>query len=126
LAERDRRVTVTGTVPNVLAELQNADLFVAPMRNSAGIKIKLLQAMAVGLPILATPECATAFGSPPPGMLVAETPEQFARSIERLLSSSDQRLAQGLAGREFVLNGWSWSTRTQMLLEFLARVGESK
>jgi len=126
LAERDLRVTVTGTVPDVLAELHNADVFVAPMQNSAGIKIKLLQAMAVGLAVVATPECATAFGSPPPGMLVGQTPEQIAALIERLLKNPDERRAQGSAGREFVLNGWSWSSRTQTLLEFVARESDSE
>lgn len=123
LAERDRRVTITGTVPDVLAELHAADVFVAPMRNSAGIKIKLLQAMAVGLPVVATPECATAFSSPPPGMLVGKTPAQLAASIEDLADRPKERAELGRAGREFVLNGWSWTSRTQTLLEFLARNG---
>lgn len=48
-------ITVTGRVPDMLPYLQQAAVFVSPLRLGAGIKNKVLEALAVGLPVVGTP-----------------------------------------------------------------------
>ena len=50
-------VTVTGTVPDVRPYLQHADVVVAPLRVARGVQNKILEAMAMGKPVVATNAC---------------------------------------------------------------------
>ena len=52
------RVTVTGTVPDVRPYLKHAAAVVAPLRLARGIQNKVLEAMAMGMPVVASQECA--------------------------------------------------------------------
>jgi glycosyltransferase involved in cell wall biosynthesis len=68
-----------------------ARVFVAPTRYAAGIPLKLLEAASFGVPIVCTPLLARQLGwSPGVELLVAESPEQFARDIESLFVDDDK------------------------------------
>lgn len=121
LARRDPRVVVTGTVPDMGNEYRSADIFVAPMVETAGIKIKLLQAMATGLPIIATRCCMEAFPRPPQSMIVAESAAEFALEITSLVKNAARRQLLGAANRRFVESDWSWESRAVALVDFVRR-----
>jgi glycosyltransferase involved in cell wall biosynthesis len=53
-------VVVTGTVPDVRPYLQHAAVVVAPLRLARGVQNKILEAMAMGRPVVASASCATA------------------------------------------------------------------
>lgn len=105
-------VIVTGTVPDVRPYLQHADAVVAPLRVARGIQNKILEAMAMGKPVVTVPGCADAIGAgPEQGLLRATSPQEFAHALQGLLESPDRRAAQGSAARDFVLQGHSWQAQ---------------
>jgi glycosyltransferase involved in cell wall biosynthesis len=121
LGRLDRRVRVTGAVDSVRRYLQDCDIFVAPMVRSAGIKIKIVQAMAMGLPVVATGECAAAFSDAPGGMVIADSADDFSAAIDRLAGDHAARSALGQEARRYVELGWSWEERGRGFAEIVAQ-----
>jgi glycosyltransferase involved in cell wall biosynthesis len=114
------RVIVTGEVHDIAAEYRAADIFVAPMPPSAGMKNKILEAMACGLPVVASPDAAIGFGVVPPGVLIGDTDAKIAEHIGNLLENRSLRYELGAAAREFVLRHHRWVSRTQRLVGLLS------
>jgi glycosyltransferase involved in cell wall biosynthesis len=81
---RAERVSMIGYVEDPVALLSRAAVAVAPLRMGAGIKIKVVEALAAGLPTVATPIGAEGV-RPSPLLTVADSASDFARAcIERL------------------------------------------
>lgn len=121
-AARDSRVEVTGSVEDMGAEYRRAAVFAAPIVSGAGFRNKLLEAMASGLPIVATSLAVEGFGATPPGVVVADEPGSFAARLMELLADGPRRATLARAARAFVESGWSWEQRTARLLA-MARGG---
>ncbi|MCO6419786.1 TIGR03087 family PEP-CTERM/XrtA system glycosyltransferase [Siccirubricoccus sp. KC 17139] len=101
-------VTVTGTVPDVRPYLAHAACAVAPLRIARGIQNKVLEAMAMARPVVATPEAheglrATAGRD----LLVAVGEDAFAAAIAAVLAGAHPGL--GAAGRAAVMAGHDWA-----------------
>jgi polysaccharide biosynthesis protein PslH len=103
-------VTVTGEVPDIRPWLVGCHVFAAPMSSGTGIKNKLLEAMACGLPCVASPLALQGLEVEHGRHLaVAEGPEATAVAIGRLL---DDPVLAGRLGREarsYVERHHSWS-----------------
>ncbi|MFN3469680.1 MAG: TIGR03087 family PEP-CTERM/XrtA system glycosyltransferase [Novosphingobium sp.] len=100
---------VTGAVPDVRPWLAGADLVVAPLMIARGVQNKVLEAMAMARPVLATPAAAT--GIPArhdEQIVVAEGAEGLAQEAIRLLRDRTLADAIGRAARGFVLKECSW------------------
>jgi glycosyltransferase involved in cell wall biosynthesis len=121
-AKGDPRIVVTGTVPDMAAEYRDADLFVAPMISASGMKIKILQAFASGLPVVTSRLGVESFGQEVPGVVLAESAAEMAAAIDRLVADSSYGEALGAAARTFIMNGWSWSARTRRLLTIIQEI----
>ena len=109
-------VHVTGSVDDVRVHVLRSQVFVCPLRFGAGIKNKILAAMAMGRPVVATPISLHGIDAKPEiEVLIGDTPEQFAAQISRLLE--DDALAEniGEAGRRLVLERYSWRGRAEAL-----------
>jgi len=96
------RVMFHGYVDDVTEWLAKADMFVAPLRWGGGTKVKLLAAMASGLPIITT-RCGAEglFLEDERSARVAEAPAEFAAAIEQLGDQPD--LAASLAANAFAI-----------------------
>jgi sugar transferase (PEP-CTERM/EpsH1 system associated) len=102
-------VDVTGTVPDVRPYLQHAAVVVAPLRLARGIQNKILEAMAMGRPVVASRACAEAINAQPGADLVdAEDADAFVRQVDSLLREPARAAAIGHAGRQRVLRDYSW------------------
>ena len=120
LAQADPRVRVTGGVEDIVSEYRNADVFVAPLPFSYGMKTKVLEAMSCGLPVVASPEGCSGFeGGTPPGILVGNSSEEIAALITKLLADERLRRSLGRAGRDHVLMNYGWMDRTRRLVSLL-------
>ena len=96
-------VRVTGMVPEVRPYLNEATVYVAPLRFGGGIKLKILEALAHGKAVVTTPVGAEGIElTHGVNCLIAETPGDFARSVVRLLSDDNFRKALGAAGRRVI------------------------
>jgi sugar transferase (PEP-CTERM/EpsH1 system associated) len=111
-------VMVTGRVPDVRPYVAHASCVVAPLRLARGVQNKVLEAMAMSRPVIATPEALegidAAIGT---DILRADTAGAFATTVLDLLQSSD-RGAIGQNARLFVESGYGWEANLQILNQF--------
>ena len=100
---------IVGRVPDVRPFLEEADLFVAPLRAGGGTRLKLLEAFAVGLPTVAT-TVASAGIAVRHGidLAVADDEETFANEIIRLLDDVSARRAMAESARRLVEERYDW------------------
>jgi glycosyltransferase involved in cell wall biosynthesis len=102
-------VTITGTVPDVRTYLRQATIAVVPMVYGAGSQFKVLEAMACGTPVVATPQAAAPYQvQPGQDLLVGGTPEEFADQVVQLLDDPHRRRMIGQAGRRYVEAHHRW------------------
>jgi glycosyltransferase involved in cell wall biosynthesis len=109
LDAKDRGVTCLGFVEDVPAFYGSVDVVVAPVRYGGGIKIKVLEAMACGKPVVTTSvgaEGITEAGEKP--FLVADAPAAFAEAVVVLLSDKDRRAVLGERARQVIDRRFSW------------------
>jgi sugar transferase (PEP-CTERM/EpsH1 system associated) len=114
------RVVVTGTVDDVRPYLQHAAVVVAPLRLARGIQNKILEAMAMGLPVVASQECAGPVDAVVErDFLTAGTAGDYVRQIGCLLQSPERAAAVGEAARERVVARYSWSAHLANIDRYL-------
>ncbi len=106
-------VTVTGKVPAMMPYLHRSTVCVVPMRTGYGIKNKTLEAMAAGIPVVASDrglEGLTVEGDGVPlRALRANTAEEYAAAIARLFESADLRQTLSKNGRELIEHEYTWA-----------------
>lgn len=118
-------VQVTGHVPDLNAALNEAAVFVAPLRFAAGVQNKVLEAMAAGLPVVTTTLVNNGLlAESGRHLLIADDPQQFANAVVRLLHDAELRRRIGHEAREFVLRNYRWedvADRMRVINQKLAR-----
>jgi sugar transferase (PEP-CTERM/EpsH1 system associated) len=108
-ARRQPGLVVTGAVPDVRPYLARAAVYVVPMRMGSGVRLKVLEAMAAGVPVVSTPMGLEGIAATPgEHAAVAETPEAFAGAVLRLLDDPAQRARQARQARALVEAGYDW------------------
>lgn len=123
LEEWDRRIVVTGTVADLRPFRDKAHIFVNPMRLGSGLRIKVLEAMAAGLPVVST--SLGVAGIPAQNgvnCFIADAPELIAESIEWLLRDEYLGQTMGRAAREMVHRKYSIQTAGSELEQVLEEV----
>lgn len=110
LALRDRPgVNVTGEVPDIRPYVHRAAAFVVPLRSGGGTRLKILQAMALGCPVIATRIGAEGLDvADGETVLFAEDAAEFAGRLAELLDSADLRRRLVQQGRELVTRQYDW------------------
>ncbi len=112
----DDAVNVTGTVPDVRPYLQHAAVVVAPLRLARGIQNKILEAMAMGRPVVASTTCVQALSARPGQELKpAEDAADFLAATLALLEDPGAAAEMGRAGRQRVLTDYAWAAHLQRL-----------
>jgi sugar transferase (PEP-CTERM/EpsH1 system associated) len=107
-------VSVSGTVPDVRPYLQHAAVVVAPLKLARGIQNKVLEAMAMARPVVASTTCAQPIAARTgEELVVAEDAAQWVREIDGLLAAPQRAAAIGRAGRDCVLQRFSWEANLQ-------------
>jgi glycosyltransferase involved in cell wall biosynthesis len=102
-------VTVTGAVPDVLPYWNRAALCLVPMRMGGGVRLKVLEAMALGRPVVSTAiGCEGIDIIPGHHCAIADDPREFARQIVELLSDRARCQAMAARARELVVERYDW------------------
>jgi polysaccharide biosynthesis protein PslH len=114
-------VELSGYVDDLQAAYARADVVVAPLRESAGTRIKLLEAFAAGVPVVTT--AAGAAGLPVSDgheVLLGESPAELADAIARLVA--DPIITANIAGaaRALVVRAFSWEVVGRRLRELVS------
>ncbi len=109
-------VTVTGSVPDVRPHVRRAALTVAPLAIARGTQNKILESMAMGVPVVCSPEASGGVDAVAGEHLrVASKPAEWVAAIEEILGSAALRQKLAIAGRERVLSHHSWAASMRRL-----------
>jgi polysaccharide biosynthesis protein PslH len=87
----DEQIEVRADVPEIAEYLRRSKLAIAPLRIGTGTPNKVLEAMAVQTPVVATSTAVEAFGFPPGSVVEADSAEAIATEICRLLDDAEAR-----------------------------------
>lgn len=102
LGKSDPRIIVTGYVENTNEYLERAAAFVVPLRAGGGMRVKILDAWARGVPMVSTTIGAEGIEiAEGENILIADTPDEFSRRVLRMIQ--DRAFA-----REVVESGYRW------------------
>jgi len=113
-------VIVTGEVPDVRPWLAAADAVVAPLLLARGVQNKLLEAMAMARPVVASAAAATGIDATPgEHLLVAEGAEAMADAVGSLFDDRAAAATMGQAARVRMIARYGWDARLAPLGELL-------
>jgi glycosyltransferase involved in cell wall biosynthesis len=102
-------VTVTGRVPDAQPYLERAAVVAAPLRLGGGMRVKVLEALAAGKPLVATPRALAGIDlAPGEHALIGESDAELADAIAVLLEDADGRGRMGKGARDWVAEHLSW------------------
>jgi len=110
LAEKDpQRYTVTGYVPDLNPYLEQSAVMVVPVRAGSGMRVRILEAFARGMPVVTTSVGLEGIDAQPGrDVLVADTPAEFAEAVNRLLLDEDLRTQLAVNGRLLAESHYDW------------------
>jgi polysaccharide biosynthesis protein PslH len=121
LLARDPRIEVTGYVPDLRPYIAQAQIAVSPLPYAVGIQNKVLEAMALGTPVVASSSASAGLQAVPGrDLLVADDPKAFAASVLHLLDDvvlSNQLAEHGLA---YIARYHNWERILERLTEVYA------
>ena len=114
-------VQVTGAVDDVRTWLSGADIVVAPLRIARGIQNKVLEAMAMAKPVVASTAAAEGIDAVDgEHLMVAQDAGEEAAMVSALLSDTDARLRLGAAARAHVMAHYGWDAQLAPLDAIMA------
>jgi polysaccharide biosynthesis protein PslH len=114
-------VSITGYVPDVRSFLGGAAVSVVPLRIARGTQNKILESMAMGIPVVTTAQAAKGVGSTvAEHLLVADSAVDFAKQVIAVLDDKELRVKLSEAGRRQIENTYVWSVSLKKLDALLA------
>lgn len=122
----DPAVTVTGTVPDLRENLRKATVAIAPMRITAGLLNKVLEALSMELPMVVTPQANEGIDAiDGEHLVIAESAQDFAAEVVHLIENPARRVELGTAARAFIQNKWTWEAHLKELEQSFINIVES-
>jgi glycosyltransferase involved in cell wall biosynthesis len=115
-AQKDSRILVTGTVPDIRPYFAGASIMVAPLFEGAGTRFKILEAFAATTPVVTTAQGAEGLRAKHgTHLLIAENAVQFVNAVTRLWA--DECLADRLAANALALaeRYYSWNAASRRI-----------
>jgi glycosyltransferase involved in cell wall biosynthesis len=115
-------VIVTGRVDDVTPYLDRAAVVVAPLRLGGGTRVKVLEALASGKAVVASPLAAEGIEAiDGEHLILAGSDEELAKATTRLLADPDARGSLAAGAREWALTGLDWGTTVEAYEALYAR-----
>jgi glycosyltransferase involved in cell wall biosynthesis len=109
-------VTVTGSVPDVRPFVRRSAAMVAPLAIARGTQNKILEAMAMGVPVITSSTAAGGVDAVPGEHLrVADSPEQLADTVLDVVLDRAERQRLSLNGRQRMLTNHDWANSMKRL-----------
>lgn len=113
----DPRVEVTGYVDDIRSYVGRAEMMLSPMVYSVGIQNKVLEAMALGTPVVVAAQATAALGvQSGRDLLVAASAQEFAEAALRLMDDAELRARLSTRGRNYVEQHHDWRVITDNLV----------
>ncbi|MBC7806034.1 MAG: glycosyltransferase [Akkermansiaceae bacterium] len=123
LDKRDPGITVSGTVPDVRPYAKECGVFIVPLRSGSGVRVKILNALSMGLPVVSTTVGAEGIAvTHGENILIADTPRAFADAVCRVLNDRGFADRLGAKGRALVEDKYTWDVVGERLRAVYERV----
>jgi len=107
--QREPRINVTGYVDDTQPYYQMAGAFIVPVRAGGGMRVKILNALAQGMPLVTTTLGCEGIGvTHGKDVLIADTPQEFAQAVLRLLDDRELAAELGRRGRELIRHTYDY------------------
>lgn len=120
---KSEHIEVTGFVEDLSKMYEDADVVIAPLRFGAGTQNKVLEALAMGVPVVCThigfEGLEVESGE---GVLLGRNEDEFIDHCTRLLESADLREQTGQTGLEIARKRFSWDVVSKQLEDYLLRL----
>ncbi len=114
--QADKRIEFTGWVADVAAAARTGQVFIVPLRVGSGTRIKIYEAMALGLPVVSTTIGAEGLELLPGKHFVqADRPEEFAAALVALLNDHETCVTLSKEARLQVESCCGWQQAAQVL-----------
>jgi glycosyltransferase involved in cell wall biosynthesis len=114
LTKKNSAITVTGRVPSIAEYLHKATVAVAPLRTGFGMKIKTLEYLAAGVPVVGSDRGLEGIDlGDPPCALRANTVKEFVEAITRLFEDAQLREKLSRNGRSLIEKEYTWQSLSE-------------
>jgi glycosyltransferase involved in cell wall biosynthesis len=124
---QDERIEVTGYAADMRPYIEQAQVAVCPLPYAVGIQNKILEAMALGTPVVASSYAAGGLiTSTDQHLLIADQPSEFAASVLRLLDDSDQWARLSQHGLEYIATHHNWIHIVEQLTAIYANAADTR
>ncbi|MCB0397733.1 MAG: glycosyltransferase [Flavobacteriales bacterium] len=121
-----KNVVVSGWVEDIRTSFARSRILVAPMQISIGLQNKLLEAMAMGIPCITSTLANNALNAPEEEcILVADTPEEFAKHILRLLDHPEDASLMADNALNFVREHFRWEAVCKQTGDIIEKAGQA-
>lgn len=115
-------VTVTGSVPDVRPYIRGSALMVAPLNIARGTQNKILEAMAMGVPVVTSAIAAGGVDAESvTHFLVAQSPQDYAQAVLSIIDNPEERDRLAVSGRARMLSHHAWPKSMQRLDTIIGR-----
>ncbi|ARU56170.1 glycosyltransferase [Oleiphilus messinensis] len=120
-------VTVTGSVPDVRPFILRTAAMVAPLNIARGTQNKILEAMAMGVPVVCSSLASGGIDAVAnEHFLVADTPEEYAANLVKLMQDTNERSRLAESGRQRVLDNHNWPASMEKMRSIVETTAQSK
>ena len=121
------RIELTGFVPDLRPHLAGAAVLVVPLRLGSGTRLKIVEGMAMGKPIVSTALGVEGIEAiPGRDLLIEDKPEAFADAVNRLLADAGLSARIGEAARRLAVERYAWSGAASALEGFYYQILEAR
>lgn len=118
LVRQQEGVKIVGFVDDINHFFKSNGILLSPIQSGSGVRVKLIEAMNMGLPIISTSKGAE--GIPQEGQLIIEdNPNDFAQKAVQLYLDSNLRTQLGLKAADFAAKNYSTITIAKSIREFV-------
>ena len=119
----DSKVVVTGYVDDVRSYIARGEVFIVPLKSGSGMRIKILNAMAMGKPVISTSKgCEGIKVTDGRDIIIADEPEKFAEGIIKLMQNEKTRIGIAKSGLNLIRNNYRWEKVTKELISEYRKV----
>lgn len=116
-----------GYVDDVKPYFNKSQVYIAPLFVGGGIRIKILEAMSMGLPVIATDVSAEGIeATEDQGLIRANTIDEYVNQLVKLFNDDNLRAELGKNARNFIIESHTWESNVRIMLDEYTKLVSSK
>jgi glycosyltransferase involved in cell wall biosynthesis len=120
LKYKNERIIITGYQSDIQPYFERALCLTAPLERGAGVKVKVLEALSAGLPVLGTEVASEGIGiTNGVNFLYCKTPTDYYEKIKELYNNTDMRTSISAASKKFIHDNYNFDTSFNEYVDIL-------